>query len=700
MKTQDREALSVISEVSAIAMPVYQRQYEWDKEEVQKLLEDINDVRDDSTDVNKHFIGNIITHPINRDELKNGEFLTDGQQRLTTLTLIIIAIAAVANEHRTKRTISKEQKENMANFSDEIMREFVRKKSFTSSNAETILKLKQSSGDDIILQRIVNRDIESLSEEDKKRPIYKNYRIILSWLNKNVETFEGLVDFFNAMRTLYCVKMQLDEDEDPQRIFESMNTNGKPISLGSQINNYMINRVAKGWNTYYQDYEEKWKPIENFITPVDKNQASKRNQTEFFKSSLQVRNPAKVADNTMYSTYKNHIEKSDLEFELKELTILAEIYHKMDYTHKVANKDLRREIDRFNKNILPDALIMKILLDLYKERISEKVAIKSLKFINDWDKRLSLSANPWSSVENMKIHSLYFRIDYSNYYEYIRHFLLSIKNSPSDESIREFLTKEDFQNKSKEKLARDILITIESANSKDKIEWGEYTLEHILPQNPANLFSLTEDESRQLKEIQYKLGNLTLSPNNSELSNKSFIEKRDMPDRPHCAYKNSKLSITRQLSIYQKWEKEEVQSRTELLVEQILGISKIDIESNDYNPDLGNNAYFAPLDLYDNAKKICINDNCYNAQSPSELFKHFIYTIQDDIKKFSQIDDEFRVMWQRYKVNIDDGVEFAKFVSSPSAIFRTTNTQIHLIRLCLSHLSRYLASPLKVRFYT
>ena len=263
-----------------LKIPVYQRNYDWTETNVRRLLEDIKTIVEDG---NPHFIGAIVYMESQNSDIGMPEYLIiDGQQRLTSITLLLQALIDLSldSDPQTAKMIE----------------------SFLTnqySPEEYKIKLKPIKSDNIQYQALLNHHLDKI---DKNGHIYKNYevakKIFSSWINSGIKPRE----IFTALRNLQVVGISLKKGEDdPQIIFESINSTGVALTNSDLIRNFLL------MSDHDQDrlFDEYWLPIENALRRNNDN-----SQLDlFFRQYVIMKSHSTVVERKVYSTFVKYLKK-------------------------------------------------------------------------------------------------------------------------------------------------------------------------------------------------------------------------------------------------------------------------------------------------------------------------------------------------------------------------------------------------------
>jgi uncharacterized protein with ParB-like and HNH nuclease domain len=562
------------SNKTQFVIPVYQRNYDWSTSQCKQLLDDILEVGV-AKGMNAHFIGSIVY--VHDDVYTSSRIkeltIIDGQQRLTTLTLIYLALYRLAIEL---------QDESMVN---EISETYLINK---FAPEEEKLKLRPTENNDKALKYLLRSD----SDEEY---------VAFSKLIDNFNYFKGRIipqnyEFVQrGLSKLMFVEISLDrEKDDPQRIFESLNSTGLELSQADLIRNYILMGLnRKDQNKIYANY---WDIIEKSAKDETLNTSR---VSDFIRDYLTLENNKIPNKSKVYLAFKTKFPTTNLE-DLKNNLIpiksLVKYYNKLINPKNETDRAIRIELEYINRLEINVAypFLMKVYEDYSEELISKNVFLEILDFIQSFVLRRFIVGLPTSSLNKIFM-TLYNKIDQNDYLESLQKELLRKTGSQrfpkNKEVIDVFKLKDVYNIKSKNRTY--LLERLENFDNREPvmIEGNpDITIEHIFPQNPDAKWKieLGTDEYNFIKENYLNtVGNLTLSGNNGRLGNKPFIFKRDLEK---AGYKDSRLWLNKYLSIAEKWDKTEIERRFDLLAERFLKIWKypaieIDesVENNEIN---------------------------------------------------------------------------------------------------------------------
>lgn len=560
MKASEKKIKDLFSEAKTFfAIPVYQRDYNWQEKHCKQLFEDILNVGKD-IDITSHFIGSIVY--IHEGVYGIGEkefYVIDGQQRMITITLLHIALY-----HRLKE--SKEE------YADEIYELYLVNK---FSKRDIKLKLLPPEENLNILNKILEENWEEL-EEYQDRNIVKNYKffkeIISNYSNEEIEYLLAGLD-----KIIY-VDIALEKDkDDPQKIFESLNSTGLDLSQGDLIRNYILMDLEREKQNLV--YKNLWLPIENNCK-ISLGNEIKNYVSDFIRDYLTLKNGKIPSKPKVFEEFKEFYDKNNDE-QLEDIKKFSEEYSHIIKPNTEKDKEIRKELE--NLKVLDQTVIntflIGILRDYRENKIVKNEILEILKLLQSYIWRRFITEKP-SNALNKIFQGMYLRISKDQkYYKILEESLLN-QDFPTDDELREALKTKNVY-KDKEKL-RYVFKELENYNHNELIDFEneKITIEHIFPQKPNKSWKekYSDYELEEMKTFKDTISNLTLTGSNANLGNKSFLEKRN--DDIH-GYKNSKLYLNKYLGKLNEWNLSAMEGRFEELFKNIVKIWKRPENSED-----------------------------------------------------------------------------------------------------------------------
>jgi uncharacterized protein with ParB-like and HNH nuclease domain/predicted transport protein len=554
MKATEAKLLSFLQKLPQFIIPIYQRTYSWTEKECRQLWDDV--VRAGTSDaITVHFIGSIVyvEQGLSQVSHQSPLLVIDGQQRLTTLTLLIEALARAVGDD-----------EPIDGFSALKLREYYLTNRL--ERGDRYFKLLLSQTDNTSLKAIIKN---TESPQVPSLRVTQNFQLFTELLAENKGE---LATVCRGLAKLVVVDIALNREQDnPQLIFESMNSTGKELSQADLIRNYILMGLDPTLQTRL--YEEFWRPME-----IDFGQEAYGTQFDgFMRHYLTVRTGEIPREREVYEAFKEHartkpVQDAGIEALVKDIRAFASYFCAMALGREnnamlaVAFHDLRE---------LKVDVAYPFLLELYEDyaggHLNATDFAAAVRLVEAYVFRRAICAIPTNSM-NKTFGTFRRALKKDRYLESIKaHFLTlpSYRRFPSDEEFRRDLHSRDLYNfRSRSYWLR----RLENHGRKERVPVDEYTIEHILPQNPelstAWRQALGPDWQRVQQQWLHTLGNLTLTGYNSEYSDRLFTEKRDMAG----GFKDSPLKLNAGLGQIEAWNEASIQERAGRLAELALAV--------------------------------------------------------------------------------------------------------------------------------
>jgi len=554
LKASERKITKLFSESDTVfSIPVYQRDYNWQEKQCQRLFKDILQTGKNEK-VSSYFLGSIVYIHDGIYGVGEKEFhVIDGQQRMTTLTLLFLAIY-----FKLKGTI-------LAKDADKIYNQYVVN---PYSEKEIKLKLLPPEENLYILNKISHNKFNEL-EAFQDRNMLKNYL----FFEKELEnlSFDDMKHLSNGIEKLIYIDIALEKGkDDPQKIFESLNSTGLDLSQGDLIRNYILMDLERGEQN--RIYKEIWIPIENNCKVSDGSEITSY-VSDFIRDYLTLKTEKISSKPKVFETFKVYYEKENDE-KLEDMKKYSEAYSYIIKPSLEKDRDIQRELDylkSLDKTVI-NTFLIGVLKD-YKDNILEKDELLNiLILLQSYLWRRYITEKPTNAL-NKIFQGMYGKISRSgNYYENLVDVLMA-EDFPTDEELESALKLKNVY-KDKEKL-NYVFKKLENYNHNELIDFEneKITIEHIFPQKPNKAWkeNYSDNELEQMISFKDTISNLTLTGSNSNLSNKAFHEKRD--DEVH-GYRNSKLYMNKYLGRLEEWNLLSMEARFESLYDDIIKIWK------------------------------------------------------------------------------------------------------------------------------
>ncbi|MGL2914258.1 GmrSD restriction endonuclease domain-containing protein [Helicobacter pylori] len=565
------------NQTNQFVIPIYQRLYSWKKEQCEQLWDDIIKIGGNDK-MNGHFIGSILYVLDGNTHSNNPLLIIDGQQRLTTITLLLIALRNhLSDEVKILGKFSRKKIENRYLINSD-------------KDGDKKFRLILSESDKDTLLSLIDKNKRKPSEPSLK--IVENFKLFEEWIRKNTDKLETI---FKGLEKLMIVWIALKkEKDDPQLIFESMNSKGIELTQTDLIRNYIVmeTEVEKQegfYNQYWRAMEEDFKQNETLFN-------------QFVRHYLTIKIGKIPNEKRVYEAFKDYRQKEGIGIEdlLKDLQKYCGYFCWIVFKKK-DDKDLNKDDKDLNKALgflvdLEMDVVYPLLLELYSD-YSDRVLSKQdftpiIALIESYICRRAVCGLGTNSFNKVFL-SFTKKIDKKQYLKSVEeHFgyLTEKQRFPNNDEFKEHFITIDFYKFKKKKYFFERL---EKFNTEEPVDTQKCTIEHIMPQ------TLTEEWKRDLGEnfeaihekYLHTIGNLTLTGYNQEYSNKSFQEKRDMEK----GLKQSPLRLNQSLKDLEPFGEEKIKKRANYLADWALKIwtyPKLDAETLEkYKPKKEKKAY-------------------------------------------------------------------------------------------------------------
>lgn len=533
-------------------IPVYQRNYDWSHTECAKLYEDILEAFEKDK---KHFTGAIvyIKGSISSSRLSE-DLLIDGQQRITTVFLLLKAMLDIAEE--TNSSLKNEIEDYLYN---------------RHCEEEYKLKLKPVKSDDDQFHKLMHGEKDEL---DASSNIVANYNFFIKSINRYLQKPNALLsDIMEGLKQLETVEIVLDKSEgdDPQAIFESINSTGLELSLADLVRNFILMSDANQ-DRLFNDF---WLPMEKMI--------ESSSLAEYLTHYLNFKLPEDVNSKNAYEKFKKLFKDKNYTHEsmLIELKKYAKYYALFTGTKSTSYSaiivNLVKEFRQLDQSTVYPFLFS-IFDDFENEKIKESELVDILQLLISYYVRRIICNVPSNSLRGF-FKSLYNRL-YKNsstdYYGRLYSLLATSRTKDrliSDEEFKDNLINSPLY--PKKKACKYLMAKIENSGSHEILNTDSMTIEHLLPQKENSLVwknELGSSYQETYDKYLHTLGNLTITGYNSVLGTKSFSEKK------RIIAENSKANkINKDILNCEHWSKESIINRANNLSEYILEILKVKV---------------------------------------------------------------------------------------------------------------------------
>ncbi|BDI33996.1 hypothetical protein CCAX7_60470 [Capsulimonas corticalis] len=553
--------LTLLDGKKQFIIPIYQRTYSWSEKQCRQLWADIVRTAQDAT-IPAHFIGSVVyikASPYDTPITTTPQMLViDGQQRLTTLSLLIIALREALKASGGTSQVNP----------DEVGDYLINK--YGTGDLRHKLVLTQTDKD--TLAALI--DERPLPATPSLR-VVENYRFFRHQIQSSPLDLDTL---FLGVRKLMLVDISLDRSHDnPQLIFESLNSTGLDLSQADLIRNFVLMGQEPTKQTdLYQDY---WYPMERSFGQSDASGLFDR----FMRDYLTIKMGRIPNMDEVYTEFKGYVQtQSSLSIEdvVKDVSAYARLFVILAFS-KAQEKSINAAIDNINRLKVDVAypFLMEAYRDFEEQVISESDFLHVLALVESYVFRRAICEIPTNSL-NKTFAGLRKLISSDSYLESLEAALLvkdSYRRFPSDdEFVARLLVKDVYNFRNRNYL----LDKLENDGRKEPMNVDEFTIEHIMPQNENLSTAWLTDLGGNWKHVQdtylHTLGNLTLTRYNSEYSDRPFLEKRDLKDKngQACGFAHSPLHLNQELANLDHWNENEIKKRAASLASKAATIWK------------------------------------------------------------------------------------------------------------------------------
>ncbi|GHQ17096.1 hypothetical protein VN1215_05890 [Helicobacter pylori] len=526
-----------------LVIPIYQRLYSWEKEQCKQLWDDIIKIGGNDK-MDGHFIGSIL-YVLNRITHSNNALLIiDGQQRLTTITLLLTAL----RNHLSDKVKRKEIENHYLINSDK--------------DGDKKFRLILSESDKDTLLYLIDKDRRKPSEPSSK--IVENFKLFEEWIRKNTDKLETI---FKGLEKLMIVEIALEkEKDDPQLIFESMNSKGMELAQTDLIRNYIVMETETEkqegfYNKYWRAMEEEFKQ-------------NKKCFDRFVRHYLTIKTRKIPNINKVYVALKDYRQKERIGIEdlLKDLQKYCGYFCRIVFK-KEADKGLNNALG-FLVDLEMD-VVYPLLLELYSDYsdgvLSKQDFIPIIALTESYLVRRAVCGLGTNSL-NKVFPSFTKHIQKDEYFKSLKaHFgyLTNNQRFPNNDEFKNLFITIDFYKKFKKK-TKCFLERLENFDTEEPVDTEKCTIEHIMPQTLEDEWK--RDLGENFQEIHNKylhtIGNLTLTGYNQKYGNKSFQEKQGMEK----GFKDSPLRLNQSLRDLEPFGEEKIKKRANDLADLALKI--------------------------------------------------------------------------------------------------------------------------------
>ena len=543
MEASETIIKAIIEGEKQYIVPLFQRAYVWTKKKWEDLWNDLIELVEsrERQKLYKHFMGSIVTAPAKSvPEGVTKYLLIDGQQRLTTILILLSVLRDSAKNNPEKQKLSEQINNTL----------------LTNPYQEDLdfYKLQPTHSDRISFHKVLKSDLSYGVEEDQIMKAYKFFERKLKQIDIPIEVLKNII-----IKDLSIVSIVLGKDDNPHLVFETLNARGTPLKPADLIRNYFLMQLHVGEQEIA--YAKYWKPLEEAIED---------NVSEFTRHYLMKDGNADVRISEVYFDLKDKVGKTgDPLASLTDLFRYSKYYEKLLYPLREEQPELREALSRLN--VIETTTAYPFLLNCYEDYSQNKLSLNEfvsiLNAIENFMVRRFVCNVPTHGLKSI-FPPLYSQIIRKNPENFVQSFkqILQTKNYPKVHEFRRGLQESRLYGSNRIPKITFILKSIEEYyEHKEQVKLDNLTVEHIMPQ------TLTDEWQAELEQhweathelFIHTLGNLTLTGYNVELSNSKFEEKKKLLLESH-------LEMNKYFDKVVTWNREEIEKHAKYLADRAL----------------------------------------------------------------------------------------------------------------------------------
>lgn len=537
-------------------IPVFQRNYEWDEQQCSQLFKDLTIAAEDDQD---HFIGAIVYVAETGRKLSHIYRIIDGQQRLMSLMLLLKSLADVNDQVRA-----------------EIQEQYLTNKYLEENNH---LKLKPVAHDMEAFEAVMNDRLDQYNDPSK---VVKNYQYFKKRIQQSEFSSTELYEALNHFNMVYIELTNDVQDENPQVIFESLNSTGVSLSASDLVRNFLLMKLdSDKQSRLYQEY---WVKMERIFTT--------NTFADFIRFYLTMKMHKMINKAKIYPLYKEFYYGQGLDSEeaLADLYRFAIFYDQLIHAETGIQElnSILRHINAMDSRVVYPYFFMMLEMTSTGE-VSQDDVVEVARIMESYLFRLKACQLPTNGLNRMVI-ALCDKTKAAGDY---RARLVSLLNTsfPDDKKFADSLMNVNLYSL-RNNLAKLALVVLEESRTKETIDFDDAQVEHIMPQRLNNDWRIELPNANRInEELGGVIGNLTLTKYNQEMGNKVFSEKREV-------YQTSNVSLTREIATdYSVWNKDSIVKRTEQLTQELIAIFPKSVDTLQVESMTGEHAITESIDI-------------------------------------------------------------------------------------------------------
>lgn len=538
MQAKETKLQDIIEGTKQYILPLFQRSYSWDKKEWDILWEDLCELSE-IENPRSHFIGSIVNMPTTSvPEGVSKYMLIDGQQRITTVFIILTLLRDLANQNQDKE------------FAEEINNTLLVN---PYKKGNDYFKLMPTQIDRDEFQKLIQNQLDGSDSQIKKAYTYFESKLKRNPIEKNL--LKKLITNY-----LSIVSIVLDNDDNPYLVFESLNAKGRPLTQADLIKNYFFMRIhIDQQNEVYTRY---WQPMEARLG---------ERLTDYIRHYLMM-DGSIVKQNDVYHSLKDKVDQNNAIEYLKDLSNTSIYYQKLIFPENESDNLIKKYLFRLNRIEVTTAY--PLLLNFYKSFASHSINSSQftdlLRLLENYLIRRFVSGLPTNQLNKVfptVIISL--NTNYQNQYIDGLKAILPTKGYPKNSTFRKSILESKLYGGGDRSIKTKLILeTIEESFAhREVVPFTNLTIEHVMPQTLSEWWqNYLGDEWEIVYELQlHNIGNLTITGYNSELSNDDFPSKKKL-------YADSHLEINKYFATVTDWKKTDIERRAKTLAEIMINI--------------------------------------------------------------------------------------------------------------------------------
>lgn len=563
MQAKETKLQDIIEGTKQYVIPLFQRTYSWTNKEWEILWKDLIELCE-TENPRSHFIGSIVNMPtVSVPEGVAKYLLIDGQQRLTTIFVLLTLLRNKARENKNPE------------FADEI------------NNTLLVNPYKKEIDFFKLMPTQVDRDAYINLINGKTNGSENQITRAYTFFEKKLRQVQFEHEKLKKIITSYfsVVSIVLDADDNPHLVFESLNAKGRPLTQADLIRNYFFMRIhIDNQDEVYNHY---WQPMQTALN---------ENLTEYIRHLL-MRNGIIIKQNDVYYALKERVSPTNAIDYLKELQRYSVYYQRLIYPEYEPDFELQKYFRRLNKIEVTTAypLLLNIYGSYSENKISKASFISILKTLENYLIRRFVCNVPTNQLNKIftAVYPQLIAKHKDNFTEGIK-IILQSRGYPKDNEFYSRFKETKFYGGGDRQIKTKLILEMleESFVHKETVPFGNLTIEHVMPQTLSewwqNHLGDAWEETHEL--FLHTIGNLTLSAYNTELSNDDFTAKKQ-------TYNESHLDLNKYFSPISSWTRSEIEKRAEVLAKQSLEIWSYFGQEKTASSDLTEVTGTTPTDL-------------------------------------------------------------------------------------------------------